>query len=287
MLDQKAKKHYKTIILSDLHLGTAGCKASELLRFFGNYSCDTLILNGDIIDGWELKRYGRWQKKHTRVFKMILEMMESFKTDVLYLHGNHDDFVDDILPLKINNFSLQTDFIYESFGKRHYILHGDIFDSVSTNQKWLAQLGSLGYTFLIWLNRIYDIFQNWRGKATFSFSQYIKTSVKKSLNRRSHYEIKLVEMARKHSCEYIICGHTHQAMIKPLEDGIVYMNSGDWVDSLTALLQDEAGNWELYKDIDHYPRIDKNSENKDIEGTKDFIDHLQNFFVQKQKNIFG
>ena len=114
------KNHYKAIVISDVHLGIAGSKAREIIRFLKYNTCDTLILNGDIIDAWELKKYGSWKVKHTRFFKAVLKMMEENNTKVIYLHGNHDDFLDTIIPLTIGNLSIQMDYIYESNGKKYF-----------------------------------------------------------------------------------------------------------------------------------------------------------------------
>lgn len=244
------KTHYKTIIISDVHLGTAGSKASEVVRFLRKNTCDLLILNGDIIDGWELRKYGSWKVKHTRFFKVILKMIEEYNTKVIYLHGNHDDFLDNILPFTVGNLSIQMDYVYESFGKRYYVVHGDIFDSVTTNLRWIAKLGSIGYTFLLWLNKLYNAYRHQLGKPPYSFSQYIKSKVKSAVSPTSTYEKQLSELARIKGCEGIICGHTHKPAIKKLDD-ILYLNAGDWVESLTALTENFDGEWNLvcYKDI--------------------------------------
>lgn len=245
------RNHFKTIIISDVHLGIAGCKVNEVNRFLRHFTCDTLILNGDIIDAWELKKYARWKVKHTRFFKIILKMMEELNTKVIYLHGNHDDFLDAILPLKIGNLSVKMDHIHESSGKSFYVVHGDIFDNVTTHLKWIAKLGSLGYNILLWINRLYNIYRAKRGKAPYSFSQYIKTRVKSAVSPTANYEKQLTELARIKKCQGIICGHTHKPAFKQLDD-ILYMNSGDWIDSLSALIEDFEGNWQLiyYKNLE-------------------------------------
>ncbi|MEM9981606.1 MAG: UDP-2,3-diacylglucosamine diphosphatase, partial [Bacteroidota bacterium] len=131
------KTHHKTIVISDVHLGTSGSKTKQLIRYLKNNSCDTLVLNGDIIDGWQLKKYGKWKRKHTRFFKAILKMIQKYKTQVVYLRGNHDDFLDNILPLRIGNLSIQRDYVLESGDKRFYVVHGDIFDSITTKLKFV------------------------------------------------------------------------------------------------------------------------------------------------------
>ncbi len=282
MLEQDAPAlphcHHKTIILSDVHLGTAGSKANEVVRFLKYNTCDTLILNGDIIDGWELRKYGSWKVKHTRFFKMVMKMIEEHNTKVIYLHGNHDDFLDNILPLTIGNLSILMDYVYESNGKTYYVVHGDIFDSVSTNFKWIAKLGSVGYTFLLWLNKFYNAYRKWRGKPPYSFSQYIKTKVKSAVSPTSNYEKQLTELAKFKKCDGIICGHTHKPSVKVLDD-ILYMNSGDWVESMTALVEDYQGEWQLVRyqesNLCHAKHIDANEQDEEVEE----IDKIKAFYM--------
>jgi UDP-2,3-diacylglucosamine pyrophosphatase LpxH len=238
------KTHFKTIIVSDVHLGTKGSKAKEIARFLKQYHCDNLILNGDIIDGWQLKKSGAWKRKHTRFFNRILKMIENHNTQVFYLRGNHDDFLDQILPLQIGNLSIQTDMIYESQGKKYFITHGDVFDSITTNLRWIAYLGDMGYTFLLWLNRVVNHYRFKRGLPYFSLSQYIKGKVKSAVSYVDQYETELAKMAKAKGCDGIICGHIHKAENR-LIDGVHYLNSGDWVETMSALAEDHEGNWQL------------------------------------------
>lgn len=245
------KTHFKTIVVSDIHLGTKGSKAKEVTRFLKQFTCENLILNGDIIDGWQLKKSGSWKRKHTRFFNRILKMIEQTNTKVYYLRGNHDDFLDQILPLKIGNLSIQIDMIYESHGKRYFITHGDVFDSITTNLRWIAYLGDIGYTFLLWLNRIVNYYRFKQGKPYFSLSKYVKNKVKSAVSYIDEYETELAKMAKAKNCDGIICGHIHKSENR-LIDGIEYMNSGDWVETLSALAEDEEGNWQLiyYNELD-------------------------------------
>jgi UDP-2,3-diacylglucosamine pyrophosphatase LpxH len=238
------KVHFKTIVISDVHLGTSGSKAKELTNFLKQHSCDKLILNGDIIDGWQLKKYGTWKRKHTRFFKTVLKMMEEHGTKVIYLRGNHDDFLDQVLPLKVGGFSIRRDYVLKTASKCYYVTHGDIFDSITTNLRWMAQLGDLGYTFLLWVNKLYNNYRTSRGLPYYSLSQVIKQKVKSAVSYISDYETQLAEVARIKGCNGIICGHIHQPAIKNFDD-IMYLNSGDWVESLSALVQDESDEWSL------------------------------------------
>lgn len=245
------KTHFKTIIVSDIHLGTKGSKSKEIVRFLKQYHCENLILNGDIIDGWQLKKSGTWKRKHTRFFNRVIKMIDNQKTKVFYLRGNHDDFLDQILPLQIGNLSIQTDMIYESAGKKYFITHGDVFDSITTNLRWIAYLGDVGYTFLLWLNRIVNHYRFKRGLPYFSLSQYVKGKVKSAVSYIDQYETELAKMAKAKGCDGIICGHIHKAE-KRIIDGVEYMNSGDWVETMSALAEDHEGNWQLiyYNEID-------------------------------------
>lgn len=245
--------HYKTLVISDVHLGTKGSKAKELVKFLKQCSCDRLILNGDIIDGWQLKKYGTWKRKHTRFFNRILKMIEEHKTEVIYLRGNHDDFLDQVLPFKVGNLTITRDLVIESNGKKFYVVHGDIFDSITTNLKWVAKLGDVGYTFLLWLNSQYNQYRRRKGLPYYSLSQVVKSKVKSAVSYVDDFEKQLIEIAKIKECHGIICGHIHQPALKEI-GGLIYMNSGDWVESMSALAEDNEGNWSLvyYADSSDY-----------------------------------
>jgi len=177
--------------------------------------------------------------------------MEKYKTKIIYLRGNHDDFLDNILPFMFGDINVVKDYIYESKGKKYLVIHGDIFDAITTNLRWLAMLGDVGYTFLLWLNKIYN---NWRirkGLPYYSLSQVIKQKVKSAVSYISNYESELVNLARKKGCNGVICGHIHHPVITQYGD-ILYLNSGDWVESLSALVENYKGEWELvyYSDLE-------------------------------------
>jgi UDP-2,3-diacylglucosamine pyrophosphatase LpxH len=244
------RNHYKTIVLSDIHLGTKNSKAKEVVRFLKSNSCDTLMLNGDIIDGWQLKKGGKWKKKHTRFFRVVLKMMEKYKTKVIYLRGNHDDFLDNILPFIFGDIILVKDYIYESKGKKFLVIHGDIFDAITTHLRWLAMLGDIGYTLLLWINKLYNNWRVRRGLPYYSLSQIVKQKVKSAVSYISNYETELVKLARSKGCDGVICGHIHHPAITQYGD-VLYMNSGDWVESMTALVENYTGEWNIlnYSDL--------------------------------------
>ena len=242
-------KHFRTIVMSDIHLGSKWSKAKEANRFLKYNTCDTLILCGDIIDGWELLRGRRekWKRRHTNFIRRLLDLPHN--THIIYLRGNHDDFLDRLLPIRFANISIQKDCIYPSGDQRFYVLHGDIFDHVTSSMKWMAKVGDVGYSLLMWINRIYNRYRLRRGLPYYSISQKIKQKVKASVSYIGNYERQLVEIARQKGCTGVICGHIHQADMRRIDD-ILYLNSGDWVESMTALTENYEGQWEIARYID-------------------------------------
>jgi len=238
---------YPTIVISDVHLGTEHSKTNELADFLRTVNCETLILNGDIIDGWQLQKNGRgkWKKEHTDFFKIIMKMMENYNTKVVYVRGNHDDFIDHLAPFHFSTVSIVNDYVHQRNGKSYYVVHGDIFDNITTNMVWLTKLGVIGYDILLWINRLYNIFRAKRGMEYYSLSQRIKQKVKSSISYISNYEEELVALAKTKHMDGVICGHIHQPANRRIE-GIQYLNSGDWVETMSALLEHEDGTWEIY-----------------------------------------
>ncbi len=260
-----SKRHFKTLVVSDVHLGSKNSKTKELVRFLKANSCEKLILNGDIVDGWQLKRSGKWKKKHTRFFKAIIKMIEKYNTEVVYIRGNHDDFLDNVMPFSIGKLSIQKDYIHESFGKRYYVLHGDIFDTITTNFSWLAKLGDIGYSFLLWLNKTYNNRRLKKGLPYFSLSSFIKQKVKRAVSYISSFEEELVKLARHKHCHGVICGHIHHPAIEHCQ-GVEYLNSGDWVESFTALAEDFQGRWRViyYSDLLEEEKRNENLAGKEV-----------------------
>jgi UDP-2,3-diacylglucosamine pyrophosphatase LpxH len=238
------KKHYKTLVLSDLHLGITNSRVKELTNFLSEHRCDTLILNGDIIDGWQLRKSGEWKKKHTQFFRILMKYMHKYNTRIIYLRGNHDDFLDEILPFAFGQFVIKRFHILNSGEKKYYVVHGDIFDSITTHLKWLAKLGDIGYTFLLWVNRYYNLYRLKKGLPYYSLSQVVKAKVKTAVSFISDDEEQLCEVAKANQCEGVICGHIHQAADKMIGD-IHYLNSGDWVETMSVLAETHEGRWEV------------------------------------------
>lgn len=242
------KPAYKTIVLSDVHLGTTHSKATELCEFIDSVKCEKLILNGDIIDGWHLQKggkKGKWRKKHTAFFKSVIQMMDKYDTEVIYVRGNHDDFLDAVVPFNFFNIQIVNYHVHRSFDKEYYVTHGDIFDSITTGARWLARIGDVGYDILLHINKIVNKRRLKRGLPYFSLSQKIKKQVKQAVSYISDYEDQLAKLAKSKKMDGIICGHIHQSANYYIQ-GVHYLNSGDWVESLTALTEDFDGNWEVY-----------------------------------------
>ena len=244
-LEGRPKYDCRTVILSDIHLGTPDSKADEVVDFLKHIRCEKLILNGDIIDGWALRRGGKWSSRHSRFIRKVLKMTERDETEVIYLRGNHDEILERFLPLSFGKIKFVKEHIHRTFqGKRYLVVHGDGFDSVSTNHKWIASLGAVGYDFLLKVNRLYNLWRSWRGKDYFSLSKRIKAKVKSAVSFVGRYEELLQELARHKKCDGIICGHIHTPEDKQVGE-IHYLNSGDWVESLTAIIEHHGGRMEL------------------------------------------
>ncbi len=242
----KEKSYFRTIVVSDIHLGTTHSKVNQISDFLSMVDCRRLILNGDIIDGWHLQKSGisKWRSEHTHFFEIIMKMMENQGTEIIYIRGNHDDFLDNIAPLQLANLTIAKDYILESNGKHYFVTHGDVFDKVATDMKWLAKLGDIGYTVLLWLNSMYNRYRIRRGKPYYSLSQVIKQKVKSAVSYISDFENVLVEFAKKRQCEGVICGHIHHPENRMIDE-IHYLNSGDWVETMSALTENDKGEWRV------------------------------------------
>ncbi len=240
----------RTAILSDVHLGTPHSKADEATHFLKHIRCDRLILNGDIIDGWRLRRDGRWTKAHTRFIRRVLTLVQKKDTEVVYLRGNHDDFLARLLPMTFERIQLVEDCVLETARGRYLVLHGDVFDGVVKNMVFLAHLGDMGYSLLLRLNRAYNAWRRLRGKEYFSLSAAIKARVKQAVSFIGNFETQISSLARERNCVGVICGHIHTPADKQI-DGVHYLNSGDWVETMSAIVEHEDGRFELiyFKDF--------------------------------------
>jgi len=246
-LAERPELSCRTVFLSDLHLGTPDSKADQVVEFLMHLNCQKLVLNGDIIDGWALRRGNKWTSRHSRVVRKIIKMTERDKTEVVYLRGNHDEILERFLPMAFGRISLTKEHIHETAdGKRYLIVHGDGFDSVSTHHKWLALMGAVGYDFLLKVNRLYNSYRAWRGREYYSIAKRVKAKVKSAVSFVDRYEDLLQDLARLRKCDGIICGHIHTPENKQVGD-IHYLNSGDWVESLSAIIEHHDGRMELVR----------------------------------------
>lgn len=233
---------YKYVVLSDLHLGSSDSNPKKILKFLKSIKFECLILNGDIIDGWKIKRGGKIRNKEVELLKYLLDI--SKKKKVVYLRGNHDDFLDHMVPINLGVIEITDQYEIEIDDKKYYFIHGDIFDRITKELKWVAQIGDIGYTFLIKLNKLVNRYRKWRGKSYYSFSKEIKKKVKKAVSYISDFEKNLVKLAKQKGYDGIFCGHIHHPEMKDI-DGIMYYNSGDWVESMSALLYSDEHKWQL------------------------------------------
>lgn len=260
------KRKVEVVVISDVHLGTYGCHAKELLAYLSSIKPKTLILNGDIIDIWQFRK-SYFPASHLNVIKKIISL-SSKGTKVHYLTGNHDEFLRKFTDLHLGNLSLENKLVLELDGKKAWIFHGDVFDASITNAKWLAKLGGWGYDTLILINR----FVNWilakLKKEPYSLSKKIKSNVKSAVKFISNFESVCTELAIENKYDYVICGHIHEPKmetIKTDKGSTLYLNSGDWIENLTALEYNKK-KWKLYKhevnkvDVDEEYNFDR--ENK-------------------------
>ena len=243
------KFRVRTVVLSDIHLGTVDSKVAEVNHFLRHVRCEKLILNGDIIDAWQLKRSGRWTKTDTHFIRVVLKMLEKRDTQIVYLRGNHDDILSKFLPLEFENLLIADEYVHEGVKGRYLVLHGDVFDTVTTNFVFLAHLGDWGYQTLLGINRAYNIWRSWRGLDYWSLSRAIKARVKSAVSHVSKFEEHITELARSRGCMGVMCGHIHTPADKVL-GGIHYLNSGDWIESLTAIVEHWDGRYELIEYAD-------------------------------------
>jgi UDP-2,3-diacylglucosamine pyrophosphatase LpxH len=237
---------HQAIIVSDLHLGTKDSKAEEFIEFIEKNPTELLILNGDIVDGWALNRGTKWKKQHTKVISKLLQL--SNKTRIIWIRGNHDEFIQEFIGTHLGAIEIREDYKLDinNTMESYYIFHGDVIDVFITKYKWLSKIGSVGYDFALWLNRIYNTYRKWRKLPYISISQKIKESVKVATNYVNDFEVTALSMATKKGCNGVICGHIHQPADRMI-GGKRYLNSGDWIENMSAILVDTYGKLYLYR----------------------------------------
>lgn len=273
----KKKKNLEVVVISDVHLGTYGCHAKELLKYLKSINPSIVILNGDIIDIWQFsKRY--WPKSHMKVLKYIMGWISEGK-EVHYITGNHDEMFRKFVDFNMGKFSIKNKVVLELDGKKAWFFHGDVFDVTMKHSKWLAKLGAIGYDFLILINRAVNSVSSFFGKEKISLSKKIKDGVKSAIKFINNFEETVTTIAIDNQFDYVVCGHIHQPIIKNVRTNngsVTYLNSGDWVENLTALEYNNK-QWSIYKHEDsHYQK-------EEIEDDLAMVDSID----QSAKELFG
>ncbi len=241
-----AVHRHRTIFISDVHLGTRGCKAEMLSDFLARNTCDTLYLVGDILDGWQLKRRWYWNDAQTRVVAKILRKVDE-GVRVVYVPGNHDEFLRDYCGRSVAGIEVVREAIHlTADGRRLLVLHGDQFDGVIGYAKWLAHVGDWAYSTALALNDRLHILRRGFGLPYWSLSAYLKRKVKNAVEYVSRFEEVVARAAVPKGVDGVICGHIHQAEIRRI-GSILYLNDGDWVESCTALVEDVRGHLEILR----------------------------------------
>jgi UDP-2,3-diacylglucosamine pyrophosphatase LpxH len=273
----KNKRNLEVVVISDVHLGTYGCHAKELLKYLKSINPKIIILNGDIIDIWQFKK-SYWPKPHMKVIKYIIGWISEGK-EIYYITGNHDEMLRKFVDFEISSFSIKNKVVLELDGKKAWFFHGDVFDVTMKHSKWLTKIGAKGYDLLILINKAVNNISEFFGKGKISLSKKIKDSVKTAVKFINNFEETATNIAIQNKFDYVVCGHIHQPIIKDVivnEGKVKYLNSGDWIENLTAL---EYNNkvWSLYKYNElHYK---KTKEKEDVDDI-DLVD-------KSAKEIFG
>jgi UDP-2,3-diacylglucosamine pyrophosphatase LpxH len=252
-------RNVDVVVISDTHLGTYGCQAKELFTYLKSVSPKTLIINGDFIDIWQFSK-SYFPKYHLKVIKKIIDLA-SKGTEVVYILGNHDEFLRRFADTSFGNIELTNKKIMTLDGKKAWFFHGDVFDASVQHSKWIAKLGGIGYDFLIRLNVISNWILTRLGREKYSFSKKIKNNVKKALKFIGDFENAATELAIENEFDYVICGHIHQPQIREVKSkngNCTYLNSGDWIENLTALEYHDK-NWSIYT-------YDKNDFKEELES---------------------
>ena len=226
--------------MSDLHLGARQSQTDKIISFLDNNTTEKLILNGDIIDGWALKGNGKWTKDCTKIFRKFMKMSEK-NTKVIYIRGNHDDFLKDFIPFKLNNIRIVRKYIHTGIDDRKYFcFHGDVLDFVIMEARWLAVIGGWSYDIVIKFNTLYNKIRKWFNLPYHSLANTIKQSVKGAINFVSDFEQNAKGLTKQKGYDVAVCGHIHHPKIE--ND---YMNSGDFCENSTCLVEDYNGEWKI------------------------------------------
>lgn len=267
------KREVDLVVLSDVHLGTYGCHAKELLRYLKSIKPKKILLNGDIIDIWQFsKRY--WPESHMKVVRKILKFVAE-GTPVTYLTGNHDEMLRKFADFRLGSLTITNKLSLRIGKKRAWVFHGDIFDVTMQHSKWLARLGAIGYDTLILLNSLVNWILTKLGQEKMSLSKKIKNSIKNAVKFINDFEVTAATLAIEKGYQYVICGHIHQPEIRQIETEkgtVTYLNSGDWVENLTAL-EYHKGSWQIYRyQATDYPIADLDPDTSDNDNLNGKLD---------------
>jgi len=240
---------YRTLFISDVHLGTRGCQAQLLIDFLDQYDAETIYLVGDIVDFWRIRRGAIWPQDHNDVLQKLLSKVRR-GAKVIFIPGNHDEGLRPYCGTKFGDIAIERDAIFEAAdGRRYVVMHGDEFDVVVRYARWLAFLGDRGYQLAMWFNWPLNVVRRRLGLGYWSISSYLKRRVKTAVNFIGDFEISLSDEARRRGADGVICGHIHHAAMREME-GIHYINTGDWVESCTAVIENQQGQLELIRWLD-------------------------------------
>lgn len=246
----KKKREVDLVVLSDVHLGTYGCHGEELLKYLKTIKPRTLLLNGDIIDMWQFsKRY--WPQSHMQIVKHFTAMIAK-GARVIYLTGNHDEMLRKFAGFRLGSFQIQNKKVLSLNNKKAWFFHGDVFDVTMRHSKWLAKMGAVGYDLLILLNTFVNFLLRLIGREKISLSRRVKDSVKQAVKFINNFEVTVAEIAISKGYDYVVCGHIHHPEMKEIttdKGSVMYLNSGDWVENLTAL-EYNGGFWRIYRYAD-------------------------------------
>jgi UDP-2,3-diacylglucosamine pyrophosphatase LpxH len=274
------KREVEVVVISDIHLGTYGCHAEELLSYLKSIKPKKLILNGDIIDIWQFSK-SYWPESHMRVIKHITGLLAK-KVKIYYVTGNHDEMLRKFVGFNMGSLKIVNKLVLKLDGKKAWIFHGDVFDVTMQNSKWLAKLGAKGYDTLILINRLFNHISEKMGKGKLSLSKKIKNSVKSAVNFINDFEQTAADIAISNGYDYVVCGHIHHPEIKKIrnkEGEVTYLNSGDWIENLTAL-EYTKGVWAVYNFMEDVQvkkmRISKNIK-ADLTNSQLFENLVQEF----------
>ncbi|ROH95646.1 UDP-2,3-diacylglucosamine diphosphatase [Chryseobacterium daecheongense] len=272
------KRNVELVVISDVHLGTYGCKAKELLRYLNSIQPKTLVLNGDIIDIWQFKK-SYFPKPHLKVIKKILSLATK-NTDVYYITGNHDEMFRKFTDFELGKLKVCNKICLDIDHKKTWIFHGDVFDASVQHSKWIAKLGGKGYDLLIMINNVVNWFLEKMGREKYSFSKKIKNNVKKAVKYIGDFEMTASELAIDNHYDYVICGHIHQPQIREVvnkKGSCTYLNSGDWIENLSAL-EYHNNEWKIFY-YDEHKHLLKDEEVEEIKemDTSELLKIVTNF----------